>query len=130
MKIKKICLRYLWLPALTIGLSLPVSRVLAAIVPENNKASGNYTLNDILQTGVNVAQWILGIVGSLTLLMFIYGGFMLLISGGNSESVTKGKKIIMGAIIGLIIVFSSYLIIEFSLSALGLSFSGVVPGSN
>jgi phosphotransferase system glucose/maltose/N-acetylglucosamine-specific IIC component len=67
---------------------------------------------------VNIARWILGIVGSLSLVMFIYGGFMFLISGGSSESVQKAKKIILAAVIGLIIVFCSWLIIRFVLKTL------------
>jgi hypothetical protein len=65
---------------------------------------GSYQLNDLLKVGVNISEIILGIVGSLTLLMFVYGGVMMLISSGNSEQVTKAKGILMAAIIGLIIV--------------------------
>ncbi len=85
---------------------------------------GNYTLNDATQLMVNVANYILGIVGSLALLMFVIGGFMFLISAGSSKSVEKGKQIIIGAVIGLIIVFCSYMIIQFSMAALGLKWSG------
>ncbi|PIP34858.1 hypothetical protein COX21_00620 [Candidatus Falkowbacteria bacterium CG23_combo_of_CG06-09_8_20_14_all_41_10] len=85
---------------------------------------GNYTLNDGVQLMVNVAQWILGIVGSLALLMFVIGGFMFLISAGNSKTVETGKNIIIGAVVGLIIVFCSYMIIKFSMAAMGLNWSG------
>jgi hypothetical protein len=85
---------------------------------------GNYTLNDGVRLMVNVAQWILGIVGSLALLMFVIGGFMFLISGGSAKNVEKGKDIIISAVIGLIIVFCSYMIITFSMQAMGLNWSG------
>lgn len=77
-------------------------------------------LNDFLVVAVNVANWILGITGSLALLMFIYGGAVFLISSGNTEQVTKAKQIIIGSIIGLVIVFSSWLIIDFVFKAVGL----------
>ena len=51
--------------------------------------------------------------------MFVYGGVMMLISAGNSEQVSKAKGIIMAAIIGLVIVFVSYIIVSFVISALG-----------
>jgi hypothetical protein len=51
--------------------------------------------------------------------MFVYGGISFLIAAGSSEKVTKAKGIITAAVVGLIIVFSSYLIIKFALSALG-----------
>jgi len=77
-------------------------------------------LNDFVIVAVNISKWILGIVGSLALLMFIYGGIMLMISGGNSEKITQGKQIIIGAVVGLAIVFASYMIITFAIKALGI----------
>lgn len=74
---------------------------------------GTCTLNDFVRLGVNVANWILGIVGSLALLFFIYGGLTMIISGGKSEAVQKAKTILTNAIIGLIIVFTSWVIINF-----------------
>ena len=79
---------------------------------------GNYTLNDFVQLGVNVANWILGIVGSLALLFFIYGGLWMIISSGKSEEIQKAKTILTNAIIGLIIVFMSWVIINFTVSVL------------
>lgn len=91
-----------------------------AIVTNTNPTE----LNDFVQLAVNVSNWILGIVGSLALLMFVIGGFMFLISAGNSKTVEQGKSIIIGSVIGLLLVFSSYMIIQFSMSAMGLEWSG------
>lgn len=82
-------------------------------------ANGDYQVNDILGVAIGVTKIILGIVGSLTLLMFIYGGFTFLISTGSSEKVSKAKGIIVAAVIGLLIVFASFIIIKFVLQALG-----------
>ena len=87
-------------------------------------SDGNYTLNDILIIAIGASRWILGIVGSLTLIMFIYGGFTFLVSAGSSDKVGQAKKIIVAAVIGLLIVFSSYLIIKFALASLGLNWNG------
>lgn len=86
--------------------------------------TGDYTLNDILLVVIGASRWILGIVGSLALLMFIYGGFTFLISAGSSDKISQAKKILVAAVVGLIIVFSSYLIIQFVLSSLGLNWKG------
>lgn len=67
----------------------------------------------------NVLKGILSIVGSLALLMFIYGGFTWMLSGGNAEGVKKGRDILMWASIGLVIIFTSYAIISFIFKALG-----------
>ena len=79
---------------------------------------GTCTLNDFIRLGVNVANWILGIVGSLALLFFIYGGLWMIISSGKSEEIQKAKTILTNAIIGLIIVFMSWVIINFTVSVL------------
>ncbi|MFA5184535.1 MAG: hypothetical protein WC456_03340 [Patescibacteria group bacterium] len=87
---------------------------------------GLYTVNDFIALAINVSKWIFGIVGSLALIMFIYGGFMFLISAGSADTVGKAKKIIIAAAIGLVIVFSSYLIIQFVLKSMGLNWDGTI----
>jgi len=87
---------------------------------------GNYEVNDFIVLAVKISNWILRIVGSLSLIMFIYGGLMFLISAGSSDAVGKAKKIIVAAVVGLIIVFSSYLIIKFVLQSMGLNWQGTI----
>lgn len=86
--------------------------------------TGNYSLNDIMSIIISTSGWILGIVGSLALLMFVYGGFMFLISAGSSDKIGQAKKILIAAVIGLIIVFSSYIIIRFVAQAVGVDWQG------
>lgn len=85
--------------------------------PDGN--CGNYRLEDIVYTAVNVSKWILGVVGSVALLFFVYGGFVFILSGGSEEKVKQGKQILIGSVVGLCIVFSSFLIIQFSVNLLG-----------
>ncbi len=81
---------------------------------------GNYTLNEIVGVAIVASNFILGIVGSLALLAFIYGGVMWLISAGSAERVDIGKKAITGAVVGLVIVFTSYMIIQLVFTVLGI----------
>lgn len=60
----------------------------------------------------------LGIVGSLALLFFIYGGFLYMTAGGSPEKVKKGKDTLVWATTGLAIIFLSYGILSFVFSAL------------
>ncbi len=62
---------------------------------------------------------IFSLVGSLALLMFIYGGFTWMTSAGNKEAVDKGKNIIKWAAIGLVIIFSSYALVRFLIVGVG-----------
>jgi hypothetical protein len=89
--------------------------------------TGKCTLNSFISLGINLSNIILGVVGALTLVMFIYGGVVLVLSGGNSEKVTKGKEIILGSVVGLLIVFGSYSIISFVINDV---FEAKVNGQN
>jgi hypothetical protein len=67
----------------------------------------------------------LGIVGSLALVMFIFGGFVWMTSVGNNEKVTKGKNIIIWATLGLVVVFAAYAAVSFVLKdVIGLQGGG------
>ena len=85
------------------------------------KYCGAYSLNDIVQVGIDVTQILLALSGSVALLFFIYGGITFLISGGSSEKVSQGKQIIVNSVIGLLIIFSSFIIIQFTMTAMGFT---------
>ncbi|MDO8668279.1 MAG: pilin [bacterium] len=88
--------------------------------PDGSPNCGNYTLNDMVGLVLKISEFILGLVGSLALLAFVYGGIMWIISAGNAERVDIGKKAIIGAVVGLAIVFTSFMIIQLVYSALGI----------
>lgn len=78
----------------------------------NPLGTANTDINTLIGTIINA---ILGIVGSLALAMFIYGGFTWMTAAGASEKVQKGKDIVIWATIGLIVIFSSYALVYFVL---------------
>lgn len=82
--------------------------------------TGDYKLNDILGIAVTYINNITAIIGSIVLLFLVYGGVLFVISAGNQETVTRAKRVIIGSIIGLIIVFSSYTIIYFTAGLFGV----------
>ena len=61
---------------------------------------------------------ILGVVGSIALVMFVIGGIMWMTSGGSETRVKKGKDILTWAAMGLVIIFTSYAILKFVLDVL------------
>lgn len=65
-----------------------------------------------------IIQSLLGLVGSLALVMFIYGGFLWMFSGGNQDRVKKGKDVLTWATLGLAIIFTSYAILKFVFTVL------------
>lgn len=57
----------------------------------------------------------------LAILALTIGGVILLMSAGNPSAVGLGKKIIYSAIIGLVLVYCSWLIINVILTAIGFN---------
>lgn len=100
-------------------LPAPTGPPVTAGCDSSKQNCGNYSLNDFIQIAVLVSKYILSIVGALALLMFIYAGFTMLLSAGSQEKVTKARGILIGAVIGLVIVFASYMIIGFILDSVG-----------
>lgn len=71
-------------------------------------------------TGVfkQVTNTILYIVGIIAVIMLIIGGIKYVISGGDSKKVTDAKNTVLYAIIGLVIAFLAFAIVNFVISAL------------
>ena len=87
------------------------------LIPTNcatgQQNKGACTISDLVQVGVNITKIILGVIGSLALLMFVYGGFMFLISAGSQDKITKAKSILVNAAIGILVVFCAWVIVNF-----------------
>ncbi len=75
-----------------------------------NPLKGNVT--DIKIIIGNVIKGALSVMGSLTLLMLVYGAFLWLTSAGNAERVKQGTDTMLWAVIGTVLVLSSYLILS------------------
>ena len=71
-------------------------------------------------TGVfkQVTNTILYIVGIIAVVMLIIGGIRYVTSGGDSKKVTDAKNTVLYAIIGLVIAFLAFAIVNFVISAL------------
>ncbi len=83
------------------------------------RTNGDCSLNDFMKLIIGSYDMVFGYIGAIALLMFIIGGLMFLISAGNQEKIAQAKKIMISAVIGLAIVFASYLIIDFILNTIG-----------
>lgn len=81
--------------------------------------------------GQRVLGFLLSGLGALTLLMGIYGGASWLLAAGNEEKITKAKKTLSYAVLGLVIVLASYSIINFVYQpVIKLLQSGQAPAAN
>ncbi len=68
-------------------------------------------IGDILST-------VIAFIGVIFLILTIYGGFLWMTSGGDSEKAKKGTGFIKSGVIGVIIIMSAYAITKFVFSEL------------
>lgn len=59
---------------------------------------------------VNVIMWMMSIIGIIAVAFIIYGAVMYITSGGSEEHITRAKKILLWAIVGLIIAILALVI--------------------
>jgi len=64
-----------------------------------------------------VIKIIMGVVGSIALAMLVYGGLVWMTARGNSERTTMAIKILTWAIMGVIVILSSYVLVDFVFKA-------------
>jgi limonene-1,2-epoxide hydrolase len=73
---------------------------------------------EIIQRVVSAISWI---IGSLLVLLIMIGGFTIITAAGDPKKVTKGKQIIVYAIIGFAIMVVSRGILELVYLILGIN---------
>ena len=71
-------------------------------------------------TGVfkQITNVVLYIVGVIAVIMLIIGGIKYVVSGGDAKKVTDAKNTVLYAIIGLIIAFLAFAIVNFVITTL------------
>lgn len=74
---------------------------------------GNCNLEDIAVAFSSLIRLLLGAMGGVALIYFVWGGTSWLISGGSAERVAHGRTMMINTVFALILAFGSYLIITF-----------------
>ena len=116
--------KYLTIFIFVLLLAAPIALVFAANDASTPCTGNTCTLSNPL--GVSSPQAligiiinsVLGVVGSIALLMFVYGGLTWMTSAGNAEKVKKGRDIILWSAVGLVVIFSAYALTRFVLNTL------------
>ena len=65
-----------------------------------------------------ITNVVLYIVGVIAVIMLIIGGIKYVVSGGDAKKVTDAKNTVLYAIIGLIVAFLAFAIVNFVITAL------------
>jgi len=122
---------------LSLGLAafaFAVTALLVPVVPASAESSVQNGINSAKGDGVpdqlfgdgsiftTIVNVMLFIIGAICVIMLIFGGIRYTTSAGNSANVTAAKNTIMYAIIGLIIAFLAFAVVNWVLVA-------ITPGS-
>lgn len=70
------------------------------------------TIRCIIPLFTNLIQGVLALSGVALFVMLLVGGFNFLLSGGDQKKLEAAKGTLTGAIIGLVVIVSAYLIIR------------------
>jgi len=109
------------------ALMLVVPSVVGAATPPSDpgqllnqtaQQSGQTQTRDLTEIIGNIIQWVLGLVGVVLLIMFIYGGVLYATSAGNEDKVETGKKVMLYAIIGVVIIALAFALTRYVIDAL------------
>lgn len=88
------------------------------LLPDCAYAGNCRSVNDLLQVLITVVREAFKYIGSIAFFFFVFGGITIVLSFGNPEKVTKGKEIITAAVVGIIVSFSAYVLVDFILEIL------------
>jgi hypothetical protein len=77
--------------------------------PTGMRCDGARNINDLIRWVIN---FLLYIVMGIAVLFLIIGGFLYITSAGNQEQADKGKKTVINAVIGIVIVILSWVIVN------------------
>lgn len=70
---------------------------------------------DIIVSVVNV---LLYFVGTIFMILIVWAGFRWMTSAGNTDTVKKARETIINSVIGLVIIFASYVLVNFVITSL------------
>ncbi len=76
---------------------------------DTSNISGSISISQI---SMNILNFLLAIVGILTLIMLIVGGIMYLTSAGDDDRIKTAKKIVTWSIIGIAVSLASLVIVK------------------
>lgn len=75
-------------------------------------------VKDPRDTIASLIRVIMGFLGTLAVLLVLYGGFKWMTASGNQEQVEDAKKLLIAGVIGLVIILSAYGIATYVLNQL------------
>ena len=108
---------------LAILLLLPLSVSAQAVDPRKSlqdaaSNTGLKTDKDPVEIIVDIINVLLYFLGSIFLVLILWAGFKWMTAAGNNDAIKKSRDTIINSVVGLIIIFASYAIVNFVLENL------------
>jgi hypothetical protein len=103
------------------GVMLSAGTVLAANPDAQegiNAAQGNLETTSLTDSIAGITNLMITIIGIVSVIMLIIGGFRYVLSGGDQKGTTAAKDTILYAIIGVVVALLSYSIMNFVINQL------------
>mgnify|MGYP001574851590 CR=1 FL=1 len=101
----------LFLPVMTLAAEPPCPPDKVCLENPLVDSKGNDVTNAKVLIGT-IIKGVLGVLGSITLLMLVWGGFQWLTSAGSEEKVKSGTQTMIWALVGVVVIFSAYILIN------------------
>lgn len=110
-------------------LILPAALGLALLIGPPALAAGNFGLSDAARSAGlstsgtlpsligNIIKVALGFVGTIFLLLTLFAGFKWMTARGDAKAIDEAKKMITGAVTGILLIAAAYAITSFVLAA-------------
>jgi len=92
----------------TVGAASAVDEA-CKVDPNATICKSSTSVNDLVTTIVNI---LLFVIGAISVVMIIIGGIMYATSSGDSGQVTKAKNTLLYAVIGLVVAFAAFAIVN------------------
>jgi hypothetical protein len=83
----------------------------------------NLADRDPREAAVNLVKLIMTFLGIIAVVIILLGGFKWMTAAGNEDKVAEAKKLIGAGIIGLVIILSAFLIVNFVITGVSNSLS-------
>lgn len=122
---------------ISLFLLLPFTALAVNPLDSLNIAAGDTGLvsdKEPIDVIVTVINTIFYFVGAIVMILMLWAGFKWMTSAGNTEAIKKSRETIINAVIGLVIIFASYVIVNFVMERLidstGIDGGGGVPAGS
>src|SRR3989344_1188081 len=97
---------------------LTFNSALAQGLTSPDVAGTGLSTQSLENTIINIINAALALAGIIALVILIYGGYVWMTSGGVPQRIVLAKKILLSAVIGLIIILTSWAIVNFIINGM------------